>query len=161
MNHEKSLLPNDISCRLSQGVRRCSVSMKQLWGTLPIKVRRRVAGLRLLQCKRVMWGAVNQSTSEEVRWLTERCWVCWEFRRASTAWGTKVVKGDPTAIFSVALTKRTMGIMALKQGRWPCATGSSCRLYYLMGWWWFLCFWMSTQRAFPSFSYTKRKRGIW
>lgn len=37
---------------------------------------------------------VNKGISQEVRWLTERCWVWWELRRASPAWGTKMVKGD-------------------------------------------------------------------
>ena len=40
-----------------------------------------------------------------MRQLTEKCWVWWEFRRASTAWGTKMVQ-DLIRIFLVALTQR-------------------------------------------------------
>ena len=36
-----------------------------------------------------------------------------------------MVKGDPTMIFSVALTERTVAVMALMQGGYPCATGPS------------------------------------
>ena len=37
----------------------------------------------------------------------------------------QVVKGDPI-IFSVAFTERAVAVMGLKQGRYSCATGSSC-----------------------------------
>ena len=43
--------------------------------------------------------------------------------------GTEVVKEDPTVIFLVALTKKAVAVMALRQGRYyPQGPGSSSRL---------------------------------
>ena len=72
-----------------------------------------------------------------------------------------MVKRDLTVIFSVILTKRGVAVMALRQGGYPHATGSSCWPQYPMGQWWSLCFGISTPKAFPFFSYTKRKKRIW
>lgn len=114
----------EFSCRSWWGIRRWSSVLSSHEGG-------RIAGLKLLQCERVMWGAVNRKISQEVEQLTENCWVWWEFRRASIAWGTKIVKGDPTTVSSVALTKRTVAVMALRQGGHPCAAECSCWLQYL------------------------------
>ena len=74
---------------------------------------RRIAWLGLLQHRRVQWGSVNKKTSSAVRWLIEKCLVWQEFRRASTAWGTKIVKEDLLMIFPVASTKITVSAMGL------------------------------------------------
>lgn len=105
----------EFSCRSWWGIRRWSSVLSSHEGG-------RIAGLKLLQCERVMWGAVNRKISQEVEQLTENCWVWWEFRRASIAWGTKIVKGETTTVSSVALTKRTVAVMALRQGGYHCAT---------------------------------------
>ena len=39
-----------------------------------------------------------------------------------------MVKGDPTMIFSVVLSKMAGPVMTLRQGGYPCAIGSSCWL---------------------------------
>ena len=46
-----------------------------------------------------------------------------------------MVKGDPTTIFSVALTERAMVIMALRQGGYLQATGPVATYKSLMGQW--------------------------
>ena len=81
---------------------------------------RRVAGLRLL-CKRVMWRAVNKRTSLGGE-ATEKCWAWWEFRRAFTAWGTKMVKGGSHNDFLSGLNQKGSGHNGSK------ATGVSPRL---------------------------------
>lgn len=63
VNHETSALPRGIAYRLSWGVRRWSISVKQSWETWSVIKGRRIAGLWLLQSKRVMWGAVTKRTS--------------------------------------------------------------------------------------------------
>ena len=71
MRSQQSPLFKGISCRLSIRVRRWSISIKQVWGTMSVIKERRVAGLRLLQHKRVMWGAFNKDfVSGETK--------CWE-----------------------------------------------------------------------------------
>ena len=42
--------------------------------------------------------------------------------------GYRMVKGDPMTIFAVALTKRVMAGMALREGGYALATGSKCWL---------------------------------
>lgn len=66
-----------------------------------------------------------------------------------------MVKGDPTMVFLVALTKRAVAVMALRQGGYPHDTGSSSWLYYSMGQWWPPCLWMSIPRAFFSVPHMK------
>lgn len=86
------------------------------------------------------------------------------FRRASTVLGTKAVRGDSTTISSVGLTKKTVVVMALRQGRHPYATGSSCWLEFPVGQGWALWIWVQIPKTFPLFLYIQEKRkkkGIW
>ena len=117
---------------------------------------RRVAKWRLLQCKRVIWRTGNKRTSQEVRQLDEKCWAGWEFRKASAAWGTKVVKGNPV-IFSVAFTERAVAVMGLKQGGVFLCHRVQLLTMIPYGSMEVLVFWGEYYRALPSFSYTKGK----
>lgn len=75
MKHEKSLFLKWISCRSLWIVRRSFISVKQSWETLSMMKGIRVARLRLLKCPRLMLGAANTRTSQEVKQLIEKCWV--------------------------------------------------------------------------------------
>ena len=88
----------------------------------------------------------------------QKCWAWWEFRGSSTAWGTKLIQENPTEIFLVVLTKRAVAIMALRQGDVPMPQGPVPAIWLNGG---PRVFWVSTPRVFPSFSYTKWKKGIW
>lgn len=87
--------------------------------------------------------------------------VWWEFRRASAVWGTKTVRGDSTTISSVVLTKKTVVVMALRQGRHPYATESSCWLKYPVGQGWALWIWVHIPKTFSFIYKKKEKKGIW
>ena len=46
----------------------------------------KLARLRLLQWKTVIWGKLSNNISHEAIWLTERCWVQWELSKDLTVW---------------------------------------------------------------------------
>ena len=87
-----------------------------------------------------------------------------EFRRASTAWGTRMVRGDPVTISAGASTKRAVAGMAGRQGGGrggdipepqvqvvgynALRDSSGAR-----------DFGVSAPRAFPSLSHTRREKG--
>ena len=84
VNHAKLMLLKGVPCGSSRGAGKWSAGVKQSWGAVWVTEVRRVAGLRLLQCERVRCGAVSNRISQEVRRLTDKCWVWWQFRRASS-----------------------------------------------------------------------------
>ena len=159
MNHEKSAWPRGVSYRSLCGARRWSVNVKQSWGLLLVMEGRRVAGLRLLQFRRVTWRTVNKRQT--------RAWGGWlrniECNENSGGlipcvarkWLKKSHNG-----FLCDLNQKSNACNDFNTG--GVSSGPKAHLLAIIPFGLMLLprILGSTQRAFPSFSDTNKKMGI-
>lgn len=157
MNHEKSTLSKDISCKSLWGVRRWSFNTKQSRRMSSLEGRR-MAGLRLLQQERVIWGVVSKGISWEMRWLAKRC---------DEKFGGLLIHGAQgwsewtPGLFFRDLNWKDGGRNSSQA--WGILLPPGLAIGYIIPYWLMVVpmFLVSTPRVLPSFSYIKREKGSW
>ena len=116
-------------------------------------------GASLASFSKLSFGKISLWTMTEV-WLLLVLWTAAGLAEISASWfllASRESSSECPGILIIAkLTGKNIAVtvMALRQGVYPCDSGSSCCGLMVIP-----CFGVSSPRAFPSFSYKTRKKG--